>query len=134
MQCLYTNYETMIRIIKIILPIFLAFRIIDGNQKDRKKNRTSSTESRSQSTRCAPREATLRVPDGPIPELCHEMDSLGPAVSKLQGKTERRLPPVPVPTSPLALSSLPSPSGFCEGPERPTSIQHFGPRYDTPSA
>lgn len=31
--------------------------------------------------------------DGPIPELCHEMDSLGPAVSKLQGKTERRLPP-----------------------------------------
>lgn len=29
---------------------------------------------------------------------------------------------------------LPSPSCFCKGSERPTSIQHFGPRYDTPSA
>lgn len=36
-------------------------------------------------------EVTFSGPDGPIPELCHEMDSLGPAVSKLQGKTERRL-------------------------------------------
>ena len=37
-------------------------------------------------------EMTFSGSDGPIPELCHEMDSLGPAVSKLQGKTERRLP------------------------------------------
>jgi len=35
------------------------------------------------------------------------------------------------PSSPHALSSsLPSPSCFCEGLERPTSIQHFGPRYE----
>lgn len=27
-------------------------------------------------------------------------------------------------------SALPSPSYFCEGPERPTSIQHFGSRYE----
>lgn len=42
------------------------------------------------------REATLRGPDRPIPELCHEMDSLRPAVSKLQSKTERRLHPGPL--------------------------------------
>lgn len=72
-------------------------------------------------------------PSGSIPELCHEMDSLRPAVSKLQGKTERA-DSLPVPWSLFSScslsSALPSPSCFCEGPERPTSIQHFGPRYE----
>lgn len=106
-------------------------------------------------------EVTFSGSDGPIPELCHEMDSLGPAVSKLQGKTERRLPLRPTAAnfssfrSPLApRRSLPTASSLLSfdpranhlllppstepagkrfhGPEHPTSIRHFGPCYDTP--
>lgn len=89
------------------------------------------------------------------------MDSLGPAVSKLQGKTERRLPPCPTAghsssfrsrslaaasarprcsrsilqraTYSLPPSTAPTGKGL-HGPEHPTSIRHFGPCYDTPLA
>lgn len=54
-------------------------------------------------------EVTFSGPDGPIPELCHEMDSLGPAVSKLQGKTERRLPLYPAAANFSSFRSPPAP-------------------------
>lgn len=59
-------------------------------------------------------EVTFSGPDGPIPELCHEMDSLGPAVSKLQGKTERRLPLYPAAAN---FSSFRSPSAPHRSPQ-----------------
>lgn len=47
----------------------------------------------------------FRGPSGSIPELCHEMDSLRPAVSKLQGKTERA-DSLPMPWSLFSSCSL----------------------------
>lgn len=47
----------------------------------------------------------FKGPSGSIPELCHEMDSLRPAVSKLQGKTERA-DSLPMPWSLFSSCSL----------------------------
>lgn len=61
-------------------------------------------------------------PDGPIPESRHEMDSPRAAVSKLQGKTERRLPPATMayPSSCLP-GHFPRPAPFFPSPYRPES-------------
>lgn len=126
------------------------------------RNRRSVLVTRNSWPHLVPRdEVTFSGSDGPIPELCHEMDSLGPAVSKLQGKTERRLPLsstaghsssfrtrsfstgsghprcsrsiLEPSTYSLPPSTGPTGEGL-RGPEHPTSIRHFGSCYDTPLA
>lgn len=69
------------------------FRKLNTREIRIARNRRSVLVRRNSWPHLVPREeVTFSGSDGPIPELCHEMDSLGPAVSKLQGKTERRLP------------------------------------------
>lgn len=75
-------------------------------------------------------------PSGSIPELCHEMDSLRPAVSKLQGKTERA-DSLPVPWSLFSSCSLLPPYRLhrvsARGPNVPRASNTLGPAMNTPS-
>ena len=137
------------------------FRKLNTREIRIARNRRSVLVRRNSWPHLVPREeVTFSGSDGPIPELCHEMDSLGPAVSKLQGKTERRLPLsstaghssfrtrsfsagsghprcsrsiLQPSTYSLPPSTGPTGKGL-RGPEHPTSIRHFGPCYDTPLA